>query len=39
LSGRRRVHTARELSAERAQLEMKLVVAQVAAAAALASEA
>jgi hypothetical protein len=38
-SGRRQAHASRELRAERAQLEMQLVVARVAAAAAVASEA
>jgi chromosome segregation ATPase len=38
-SGRRRARAIRELRAERAQLEMQLVVARVAAAAAVASEA
>jgi hypothetical protein len=39
MSGPRRVRVTRELRVERAQLEMQLVVARVAAAAAVASEA
>jgi hypothetical protein len=38
-SGRRRAHATREIHAERAQLEMQLIVARVATAAAVACEA